>query len=210
MDIEILTLRYSPNTGEFDNTPLRTLARDRELLGLREHFFVVGDQPHLLCVVTCCRHADSDRRERCEPNSDVARASQRSSASDLPEGLSDDQRQLFDQIRRWRAAEAERGGVPRYVVLTNRDVEALVRTRPDSEVASRLACTASAYEPSQRRPCSRRHAMDCPSSVSICFELSAGFDQRTADGSFGAGITGCGSGVGDSSTSERSLTVHGP
>ena len=49
--------------------------------------------------------------------------------------LNEDQSRLFDSIRRWRAEQAELAGVPRYVVLTNRDIEALVRHRPDSAAA---------------------------------------------------------------------------
>lgn len=53
MEIRVLTLRYSPSLGAIDDAPLVRPARDHEVLGVREHFFIVHDIPHLLCVVTC-------------------------------------------------------------------------------------------------------------------------------------------------------------
>jgi TIR domain/NACHT domain len=48
MEFKVLTLRYSPVLGALDDAPLLALARDHEVLGVREHFFVVHDVPHLV------------------------------------------------------------------------------------------------------------------------------------------------------------------
>jgi hypothetical protein len=52
MRIKLFTLRYSPTLGAFDETPVSEFTRDNEVLDFREHFFLVSDVPHVLCVVT--------------------------------------------------------------------------------------------------------------------------------------------------------------
>ncbi|MCA9654915.1 MAG: hypothetical protein KC501_33675 [Myxococcales bacterium] len=51
MWLRLLTLRYCPRLGAIDDTPLRALDNEHEVLGFREHFFLVDQVPHLLCVV---------------------------------------------------------------------------------------------------------------------------------------------------------------
>ena len=52
MRVRLLTLRYSPTLGGFDDTPLQEFTRCRELLEFREHFYAVHEVPHLTCVLT--------------------------------------------------------------------------------------------------------------------------------------------------------------
>ncbi len=119
MQLELLTLRYAPALAAIDDGPLRELDRTHEIVSIREHFFVADDLPHLLCIVRC--------RPRMRESPELqAPASEPASHYDAT------QRELYDAIRRWRAEQAERAGVPRYVVLTNRNIDALVRNRPDS------------------------------------------------------------------------------
>lgn len=54
---KILTLRYSPKLGEFDEAPLLALSQGHEILTLREHFFVFQDIPQL--------HARRQLEQRC-------------------------------------------------------------------------------------------------------------------------------------------------
>ncbi|MCA9712602.1 MAG: HRDC domain-containing protein, partial [Myxococcales bacterium] len=49
-----------------------------------------------------------------------------------PSDLTTEQRRLFESIRRWRNETAHEAGLPPYVVLTNRDIQALIDTRPDT------------------------------------------------------------------------------
>ncbi len=145
VDTKLLTLRYSAELGAIDDAPLRALGRDHEILGLREHFFIAQDLPHLLCIVTCRRRPQpaavtperpQTREPERLPDANSPAAAKRS-ASAPPPDFDDDQRRLYDAIRRWRADRAELAGVPRYVVLTNREVELIVRRRPDSLAALR-------------------------------------------------------------------------
>ncbi|MFO7565864.1 MAG: HRDC domain-containing protein [Enhygromyxa sp.] len=149
MDTKLLTLRYSTDLGAIDDAPLLALGRDHEILGIREHFFVAQDLPHLLCIVSCRRRQrpaaapkrPPDRQVEGPPTGDEPKESSppaaKRSGSGPPPDFDDGQRRLYDLIRRWRAKQAELAGVPRYVVLTNREVELIVRQRPDSLAALR-------------------------------------------------------------------------
>lgn len=146
MEFKVLTLRYSPALRAIDDTPLAALGRDHELHAVREHFFVVHDVPHLLCVVSCQPRPSTNVQTTTAtalatvpatppPEPEPSPSSTSRSNSEPPSSLSDDQHRLYDAIRRWRVAQAEHDGVPRYVVLTNRNVEDLVRQRPSSLAA---------------------------------------------------------------------------
>lgn len=139
MQLELLTLRYAPALAAIDDAPLRELDRTHEIVSIREHFFVADDLPHLLCVVRCRprnRNADNARIVPPLPApAPLPESHDSPPALPAPEPAAHydaAQRELYDAIRRWRAEQAERAGVPRYVVLTNRNIDALVRTRPDS------------------------------------------------------------------------------
>ncbi|MCB9473377.1 MAG: HRDC domain-containing protein [Candidatus Delongbacteria bacterium] len=55
----------------------------------------------------------------------------------LPESLDEEQTARFKRLREWRFAEAERKGLPAYVIATNRELEELARRRPQSLEAMR-------------------------------------------------------------------------
>lgn len=141
METKLLTLRYSPDLGKIDDAPLLALSRDHEVLGVREHFFVAQDLPHLLCIVSCRRRQQpAAHDEGQQPARDVGQSDnqpKRSAPSGPPADFDDGERRLYEAIRRWRADQAELAGVPRYVVLTNRDIQSIVRDRPDSLAALR-------------------------------------------------------------------------
>jgi len=136
MEFRVLTLRYCPTQGAVDDGPLIALGRDHEVLSMREHFFMVRDVPHLLCVLGCRPRSPAPR----EPAAIQPARAADSAAPDLPnppssEPITADDRRLYDIIRAWRNQTAHHDGVPPYVVLTNRNVEALVRERPQTPTA---------------------------------------------------------------------------
>lgn len=140
MEIRVLTLRYSPSLGAIDDAPLVLLARDHDVLGVREHFFVVHDIPHLVCVVSCQPRTatTSTAASPIEPTAMARTPAPPPAPAPAPTRSTDDptaelepeQQRLYDTIRRWRYATAQRDGVPPYVVLTNRNLTALLRERP--------------------------------------------------------------------------------
>ena len=51
MQVSVLTLRYDPTRGVLDDSCLAAFARDKVILGVRDHFFLVGSVPHLSLVI---------------------------------------------------------------------------------------------------------------------------------------------------------------
>lgn len=51
MRAKILTLRYSPTLGRFDDSCVQEFVRDKEVLSIAQQLFVVHEVAHLLCVV---------------------------------------------------------------------------------------------------------------------------------------------------------------
>ena len=51
MFVSTVTCRFDLHRGTFDDTPLRAVSWDKDLLSVRDHFFVVGDVPHLAFVL---------------------------------------------------------------------------------------------------------------------------------------------------------------
>ena len=124
MRLKLMTLRYSSTLGGFDETPLERFVSDKEVLGFKEHFFLVNDIPHLLCVVTWRLLESAATAERATAPEGRGR---RGARPDPCEGLDEGQRRAFESLRAWRLDKAHRDGVPPYVVLTNKELGAIVR-----------------------------------------------------------------------------------
>ncbi len=131
MRVRLITLRYSSTLGGFDESALQTLIRDKEVLAFREHFFQVNDIPHLLGVVTY-----QEAPVASEGASTGGPASSRNRSSKDPAARLDERgRTLFNSLREWRAAKAREEGVPPYVILTNRQLVAIIEKHPESPTA---------------------------------------------------------------------------
>lgn len=48
----ILTLKFDPVLGSFDDTGLRDFVKDKEVLSIRDHFFTRDEVPYLAVIVT--------------------------------------------------------------------------------------------------------------------------------------------------------------
>ena len=47
MHVSVITLRYDPARGILDDTTLRDFGHDKVVIAVRDHFFHVGNTPHL-------------------------------------------------------------------------------------------------------------------------------------------------------------------
>lgn len=151
MRVKLFTFRYSATLGGFDETPLASFLRDKEVLAFREHFFHINDTPHLTCIVTwqdavvgeaeleaarALRSSSPDDETRAPLGRPERRRSRsHGAAPDPTAGLDERERALFNSLREWRAAKAQEEGVPPYLVFTNRHLLAMIASRPDSPTA---------------------------------------------------------------------------
>jgi superfamily II DNA helicase RecQ len=137
MPIAVMTLRDSSTLGAFDTTPLSDFTKDREVLSFRETFFRVQGVPHLVCVLQVrdlqvAANVARDRTGTVESQRGAPRPPDR---QDPAAQLTEPDRLLFNAIREWRTRTAREEGVPPYLVLTNRQVLALIAKRPKSLTA---------------------------------------------------------------------------
>lgn len=126
MLVRVFTLKFDPVVGGFDDGPLRDFVKDKEVLSLRDHFFIREEAPHLAVVVTynLLRPEESTAptpQEGRDENREKWRAF-------LEEG----DWPLFNTLRDWRNQQAREEGIPPYVICTNRQLAQIARARPSS------------------------------------------------------------------------------
>ena len=119
----VLTLRFDQRLEAFDDQPLREFLATREVLAIREHFFVCNHVPYMAVVVT---YALESPTPTSAPR-DAARGRRgtdwRAQDADLL---------LLDALRDWRAERSRRDGVAPYMVCTNLQLVAMIKARPQS------------------------------------------------------------------------------
>ena len=125
MLVRVITLRFEPVIGSFDDAPLREFLKDKEVLSIRDYFFVKNEVPYLTVLVTYYPHRSETASPAVPRNHQSDGASWRTlvTEAELP---------LFNTLRDWRAERSKRDGVPPYVIGTNRQFAAMVKTRPQS------------------------------------------------------------------------------
>jgi superfamily II DNA helicase RecQ len=137
MQVRILTLPFSTARGGFDDGVLAELCRTEDVVAFREHVVWIQGQPYVACAVEYAPRQGS-RAPSTAPKSYPAApplAASTSQPEGAPAAWSAEQRATFERIRAWRRSRAEAEGVPPYVLLTNRQLSALVERMPDSRSA---------------------------------------------------------------------------
>ena len=120
----VVTLRFDPVSEAFDDGPLQEFLRSKEVLTIRDHFFMRNEAPYLAVVVTYNLPGPATGSVPAEKGKERG-VSWREliSEADLP---------LFNALRDWRAERARRDGVPPYLICTNKQLAAMVNARPGS------------------------------------------------------------------------------
>lgn len=132
MRVQLLTLRFAPALGAFDDRPLTEALRGKHVLEVREHFFCVHEIPHLACLIAY----DDAAPAPPAPATTGGRAPTRGRGRGDPfTEVSEEERALCQRLRQWRAERARKDGLPPYLVLTNQEIVAVVRARPTSLAA---------------------------------------------------------------------------
>jgi len=121
MLIRTITLSFNPVTEQFDEEELQAFIKDKEILTLREHFFINQETPYLVVFLTyrTGRHSVAD----------TVGPKDKESWRKL---LSNDQLPLFDTLREWRAELSKQKGIPPYLICTNRQFAQIVNERPQT------------------------------------------------------------------------------
>lgn len=119
MQIRTFCLPYDPEAQTFDDEPLRSFLDGRDVLDLDAH--LVGRKADPMWAVLVRYREAEGMGEEVRP-----RSARRTRASDLPQ----EARAVYEALRSWRNARAEREGRPPYVLLTNRQLAQIATRRP--------------------------------------------------------------------------------
>jgi superfamily II DNA helicase RecQ len=117
MDVRVVTLRYQESVQGFVEEAVTRATAGREVLDVREHFFVYGNVPHLTLVLLV-----GDTREM----------PRRRDGPDPGDELPDERKALYRTLRTWRNERARADGVPSYVIARNVQLVEICRRLPRS------------------------------------------------------------------------------
>ncbi len=127
MQVHIFTLRFNPATESFDHSAVVGFLADKEVLSIRDHFFMKEEVPYLTLVV-CYRVAV------LPAPADTARPEQKRDES-WRELLTEADWPLFNTLRAWRTERCKQESIPPYVICNNRQLAEIVKARPKTLAA---------------------------------------------------------------------------
>lgn len=124
----VFTLRFNGLLDAFDDAPLRDFIKDKEVIAVRDHFFLRQDQPYLVVIVNYTLKPIPTEAATARPANQKTKQKDESwreyvAEADVP---------LFNALRDWRMARSKREGLPPYVICTNRHLAALIAARPQT------------------------------------------------------------------------------
>ncbi len=124
MLIRVFTLRFDDQSGGFNDEVVRDFVKDKQVVSMKDHFFLRMDVPHLAIVV---------QYTMMQPETVVATGDvKKKRSADWRKLLDDSDYPLFNALRDWRAEEAKKGGVPSYIICTNIQLAQMVKERPQT------------------------------------------------------------------------------
>ena len=121
MKLKIFTLHFDPDANGFDDAAMQEYLCGRQVVDIHEHFFVYEGVPRWALLVS---YRDED--------GPLKRGRSRDPRKDWRAELSEEERGVYDAVVKWRNARARRDGRPPYVLLTNRQVAKIARSRPST------------------------------------------------------------------------------
>lgn len=120
---KIFTLRFNELTDSFDDTPLQEFIKNKEILSLRDHFFMRHEVPYLAVIVSYNLQSveqpkTNDKKERDESWKELL------TPADMP---------IYNALRDWRNETSRRQGFAPYIICTNRQLAEIVQKRVGSK-----------------------------------------------------------------------------
>ena len=130
--LKILTIPFDPDLGLFSDEALQALVRDHEVLSHDAHFFDHAGRPYwtLLVDLRPLQGSASAAKVIGDTAARPQREAEREAFRKLLDELDEVERARYQRLIDWRAGEAVEQGVPRYVIITNRQTMEIARREP--------------------------------------------------------------------------------
>jgi superfamily II DNA helicase RecQ len=122
MYVRVITLRYQEGLQGFSEDALIKATSGREVLEVRDYFFLHGNVPHISLVLLL--------GDGVENNANRGR-----NMVDHEEDLPEDRRQLYRDLKKWRNEHAKEIGKPSYIIARNVQLAEIARQLPRSLAA---------------------------------------------------------------------------
>ena len=120
---KIFTLRFSELTDSFDDSPLREFIKNKEILSMRDHFFMRHEVPYLTMIVTY-------NLQTSEPTKIETKKERDESWKTL---LKPEDMPIYNALRDWRNETSRRQGIPPYVICTNYQLAEIIQKKATSK-----------------------------------------------------------------------------
>ena len=117
MDARVITLAWDSVNGEFDDGPLRQHLAQAQVVSVHPSFFHMAGAP-CWSVLVFSHGAESPQRKSAAPGE---------SAPSMGSPMTALERERISMLKAWRTARAQADGVPPYILLVNRQIEAIAR-----------------------------------------------------------------------------------
>ena len=114
-------------TERFDDSGVTGFLADKEVLAIRDHFFVKDDVLYLVLVIRY--------RAAVLPALAAMAKSEQSRDESWREPLTEVDLPLFETLRTWRSERCKQEGIPPYVICNNRQLAEVAKTRPPTLAA---------------------------------------------------------------------------
>lgn len=110
---KILTMTYDPATRSFNEEILEHFCLNKQVKNCKAEFFTYEGRP--------CWTVFIEYELVLESDADTGDA-----------GMDEAEQLLFERLRQWRREQADKEGVPTYVVATNREIKDIIKQAPRS------------------------------------------------------------------------------
>ncbi len=123
MQLKVFTLQFDSLQGGFNDEVVRSFMQDKEVISIKDYFFVRHEVPYLTVVLQY-----------------TATYSRLDSGGSRFSGKQEDWRKmlgeadlgLFDRLRNWRLKRSQKEGVPPYILFSNAQLVNIVKSRPQT------------------------------------------------------------------------------
>ena len=126
MLIKVISIAFDSVLGAFDDSPLREFLKDKEVISIRDHFFIRNEVPYLTAVI---------RYFPFRQEADPAMAPQGKRDEAWRELITESDTGLFNLLREWRSKRSRQEGVPPYILFTNKQLAQVIKSNPASLAA---------------------------------------------------------------------------
>ena len=126
MMIKVFTMRFSDVIEGFDDEDLRVFMADKDIISFRERFFLKDNIPYWAVMLTY--------KTALKPRAGIEKSfhSGEEKRDEYISMLSDENIPIFNLLRDWRNERALKEGIPPYVIVTNKQLAAIVSKSPEN------------------------------------------------------------------------------